>query len=101
MRWLQPLPDFLAALVARLVAAGVYPAHRAPNHVLVNDYRGGAGIPAHADGDLYWPRVATLSLAGPAVICFTRAGRASGTGVGGDLVAEVRSLCSALKPARA
>jgi alkylated DNA repair protein alkB family protein 6 len=82
--WSQPLPAFLAALVARLVAAGVYPATRAPNHVLVNAYCGGAGIPPHADGDLYWPRVVTISLAGPALICFTRAGRTS------DLVAEVR-----------
>lgn len=51
---MQVLPLYLATLVARLVAAGMYPAERAPNHVLVNDYRGGVGIPAHADGELYW-----------------------------------------------
>ncbi len=51
---MQVLPSYLATLVARLVAAGIYPAERAPNHVLINDYRGGAGIPAHADGELYW-----------------------------------------------
>ena len=84
----QALPPFLAALVQRLVAAGVYPPHRAPNHVLVNDYRIGAGIPAHADGPLYWPVVATITLAGPALIAFTR-GADAARHPGGELVAEV------------
>ena len=86
----QALPPFLAALVQRLVAAGVYPPHRAPNHVLVNDYRFGAGIPAHADGPLYWPVVATITLAGPALIAFTR-GPDAGRHPGGELVTEVCS----------
>ena len=84
----QALPPFLATLVQRLVAAGVYPSHRAPNHVLVNDYRFGAGITAHADGPLYWPVVATITLAGPALIAFTRSPDA-GRHAGGELVTEV------------
>jgi hypothetical protein len=53
----QALPPSLQAVVDRLVAAGVYGACEAPNHCLVNEYRGGAGIPPHDDGPLYLDKV--------------------------------------------
>lgn len=67
---MQALPEFLQILVGRLVAAGVYAPEAAPNHCLINEYTGGSGIPAHDDGPLYIPPVATISLGGDAVINF-------------------------------
>lgn len=55
-RVLQKLPPFLAALVDRLVAAGIYSTEEASNHVLINEYSFGAGIPSHQDGPLYLDR---------------------------------------------
>ena len=68
----QELPAFLQTLVRRLVAAGVYAPQDAPNHCLINEYTNGSGIPAHDDGPLYVPPVATISLGGSAVINFVR-----------------------------
>lgn len=42
--------------------------HRAPNHVLVNEYRPGEGIMSHEDGPAYYPMVATVSLGAPIVL---------------------------------
>lgn len=70
---LQKLPHFLQALVELLVAAGIYPPEQAPQHVLVNSYDRGAGIPPHMDGPLYSPCVATITLGGPALMAFHEA----------------------------
>src|SRR5699024_11991713 len=42
--------------------------HRAPNHVLVNEYTPGQGIMPHEDGGAYYPTVATVSLGGAVVL---------------------------------
>lgn len=42
--------------------------HRAPNHVLINEYEPGQGIMPHEDGDAYAPVVATVSLGGHTVL---------------------------------
>ena len=62
----EPLPPFCVALIEALVGCGVFPAERAPNHVLVNEYGCEGGLVAHVDGPLYHPRVACLSLGGTA-----------------------------------
>ena len=62
----EGLPAFGVALISALVRAGVYDEATAPNHVLVNEYGRKAGLVAHTDGPLYHPRVACLSLGGPA-----------------------------------
>ena len=54
---LQALPPFVRVLVDSLVASRVYEPIEAPNHCLINDYRDGAGIPAHQDGPLYLDKV--------------------------------------------
>jgi hypothetical protein len=82
----QRLPPLLSALVDRLIAAGVYCKAERPNHCLVNDYADGAGIAAHTDGPLYVDRVATITLAGSAVIALHRP---LPDGSAGELVAEV------------
>lgn len=61
----EPLPPFLATLAAGLAAAFAWPAP--PDHVLVNDYRGAAGLPFHADGPLY-SCSAVVTLGGPALM---------------------------------
>ena len=83
---LQKLPNFLQALVELLLAAGMYPAHQAPQHVLVNSYTKGAGIAPHMDGPLYSPCVATITLAGPALMAFHKV---MPDGSQGQLAAEV------------
>ncbi|XP_049872886.1 alpha-ketoglutarate-dependent dioxygenase alkB homolog 6 [Pectinophora gossypiella] len=60
----EQLPRWLTGLLPRLPR----PAPRAPNHVLVNEYRAGQGILAHEDGPLFQPAVATLSLGGSCVL---------------------------------
>lgn len=45
-----------------------YAPHKAPNHVLVNEYKPGEGIMAHEDGAAYWPVVATVSLGASIVL---------------------------------
>ncbi|KAL8669568.1 MAG: hypothetical protein Q9168_005850 [Polycauliona sp. 1 TL-2023] len=42
--------------------------HKAPNHVLINEYIPGQGIHPHEDGGAYYPVVATISLAAPIVL---------------------------------
>jgi alkylated DNA repair protein alkB family protein 6 len=64
----EPLPPFLATISEKLVTTNVF--HVAPNHVLLNEYLAGQGIMSHKDGPLYYPKVAILSLSGPAMIDF-------------------------------
>ncbi|KAL6703826.1 hypothetical protein ACN47E_009045 [Coniothyrium glycines] len=62
-----PLPPYLAApLLPRFAERGVFAhtPHRAPNHVLVNEYRRGQGILPHEDGAAYASVVGTVSLGG-------------------------------------
>ena len=90
MRDAAPLPPFLAAIAARLVAAGVFPAAFPPNHVLVNDYACGEGILAHSDGPRYHPVVATLSLLDASVMRFSVLyGREAPGERGGAVVGEL------------
>lgn len=42
--------------------------HKAPNHVLINEYKPGEGIMPHEDGGAYHPVVATVSLGAPIVL---------------------------------
>lgn len=88
----QKLPQFLQALVELLLAAGVYPPEQAPQHVLINSYSKGAGISPHMDGPLYSSCVATITLAGPALMSFHEA---LPNGTQGQLAAEVCSTGSA------
>lgn len=83
---LQKLPQFLQALVELLLAAGIFPPEQTPQHVLINSYGKSAGIPAHTDGPLYSPCVATITLGGPALMAFHKA---FPDGTPGDLVSEV------------
>lgn len=61
----EPLPPFLATLAAGLAAAFGW--GTPPDHVLVNDYRGSAGLQHHSDGPLY-SCSAVITLAGPAMM---------------------------------
>jgi len=54
----------------RLLAHGVFPAATPPNSVALNQYSPTEGIAPHADGPIYIPRVAILSLGSPAVFRF-------------------------------
>lgn len=66
----EKLPPWLAVISAALVERGIFPAHLAPNHVLVNQYQPGEGIMPHTDGPLYHDCVVILSLGFPAVMSF-------------------------------
>jgi len=69
----EELPIIFQKLIASMVHNGIYPPDRAPNHVLVNEYRDGCGIIPHVDAPLYWPIVATITLGGAALLNFTSA----------------------------
>jgi len=64
----EPLPPFLQEIANHLKGSNIF--HEAPNHILLNEYSLGQGIMPHKDGPLYYPRVAILSLSGPAKIEF-------------------------------
>lgn len=66
------LPPPLREIAEELVAQGVFPPSRPPNHVLLNEYQAGQGILPHTDGPLYESRTATLSLSSSVVIEFTK-----------------------------
>ena len=83
------MPDWVKGLCGTLVAAGVFPADEPPNHVLVNEYEPGRGIPAHKDGPMYMPRVAILSLGSVASFDFVSHGGSSG-GAGAKAAVEIR-----------
>ncbi|KAJ0422418.1 hypothetical protein BJY00DRAFT_75084 [Aspergillus carlsbadensis] len=68
----SPLPSWLVSPIItphfdRLALFAGSP-HRAPNHVLINEYTPGHGIMPHEDGAAYYPIVATVSLGGDIVL---------------------------------
>lgn len=67
----SPLPPWLESpIIARFDELGIFYSspHKAPNHVLINEYEPGQGIMPHEDGAAYHPIVATVSLAAPIVL---------------------------------
>ncbi|KAF8310691.1 hypothetical protein DL93DRAFT_2149836 [Clavulina sp. PMI_390] len=73
----SPLPPFLTefpALVNRLGMLGIFDEtkHKAPNHVIINEYGPGQGIMPHEDGPAYHPVVATISLGSHSVFHYYR-----------------------------
>jgi hypothetical protein len=68
----QVLPPWVKQLCQSLTLAGVFGMEETPNHVLLNEYQPGQGIMAHTDGPFFRPRVAILSLGGPAIFRFKR-----------------------------
>lgn len=66
------LPDWLRDPIVqpRLETLGCFAdaPHKAPNHVLINEYQPGQGIMPHEDGSAYYSLVATVSLAAPIVL---------------------------------
>jgi len=66
----QPLPPWARSLCDALVQAGVFDASTPPNHILLNEYQQGQGLPAHCDGPLYDPCVAIISLVSDGVLEF-------------------------------
>ena len=67
---IEALPPWMQAVCERLVSAGVFPACMPPNSVALNQYARDEGIAPHADGPIYAPRVAILSLGSDAAIRF-------------------------------
>ncbi|KAI9703629.1 MAG: Alpha-ketoglutarate-dependent dioxygenase alkB 6 [Candelina mexicana] len=66
-----PLPSHLSSpILPRLQRLQVFAnsSHKAPNHVLINEYTPGQGIMPHEDGDAYYPLVATVSLGSATVL---------------------------------
>ncbi|KIX02052.1 uncharacterized protein Z518_07991 [Rhinocladiella mackenziei CBS 650.93] len=65
-----PLPAFLNSVVSRLKDQNIFEnsVHKAPNHVLINEYKPGEGIMPHEDGPAYHPITATISLGGHTVL---------------------------------
>jgi alkylated DNA repair protein alkB homolog 6 len=64
------LPSWLTdPILPRFGALGIFSTtpHRAPNHVLINEYHPSQGIMPHEDGPAYAPIVATVSL-GAAIV---------------------------------
>lgn len=63
----EPLPPFLQSLCLALTSAGAFSETQPANHVLINDYGSGAGLPRHRDGPLY-EASATITLCGSAAL---------------------------------
>ena len=64
--WSERLPGALLTVVGpRLAALGFR-----FDQILLNEYVAGAGISAHADGPLFEPRAAVISLGGDAILSF-------------------------------
>ncbi|EEH05031.1 conserved hypothetical protein [Histoplasma capsulatum G186AR] len=67
----SPLPQWLISpIISRFTELEVFrnSPHKAPNHVLINEYLPGQGIMRHEDGPAYYPVVATVSLGAPIVL---------------------------------
>ncbi|KIW73877.1 hypothetical protein, variant [Phialophora macrospora] len=56
-----PLPAYLESIILRLQEEKYFESspHKAPNHVLINEYNPGEGIMPHEDGPAYSPVTAT------------------------------------------
>ena len=65
-----PVPAFGQAVFAALVQGAAFTQDAPPNHILLNEYRGGQGIALHKDGPLYLNRVAIVSLGDSAKLEF-------------------------------
>ena len=65
-----PLPAYLDFIVTRLRKEKYFTEspHKAPNHVLVNEYKPAEGIMPHEDGPAYSPITATVSLGSHTVL---------------------------------
>ncbi|KIM41831.1 hypothetical protein M413DRAFT_71028 [Hebeloma cylindrosporum] len=68
----HPFPPFIDQypdIIGRIKATGAFDQspHKAPNHVIMNEYLPGQGIMPHEDGPRYHPVVATLSLGSHAI----------------------------------
>jgi alkylated DNA repair protein alkB homolog 6 len=80
-RWLQHLTDRISQ-ASKIYEDIADVGRNGPNHVLVNEYKLGEGILAHTDGPVYYPAVAILSLASPAIMRFYRQQRTASTSHG-------------------
>lgn len=96
----EPLPRWLQMLCERMVEAGVFPADKAPNHVLINEYRPGEGIMAHSDGPAYWPQVAILSMRCGALLHFQPRVRTEEIGTESHRAREAEESFTAMLPRR-
>ena len=65
-----PLPAYLESTVERLKEGKFFDdsPHKAPNHVLINEYKPGEAIMPHVDGPAYSPITATVSLGSHTVL---------------------------------
>jgi len=69
---LDPLPDWLAEIGARLVSEGHF--EREPDQVIINEYLPGQGIEPHIDRETcFGPTISTLSLSSAITMNFTHA----------------------------
>lgn len=66
----ETLPPWLDALLEKLRRVGAFPEGMVPDQVLLNRYGPADGIDPHADGPLFEPHVAIVSLQSPAVMQF-------------------------------
>lgn len=63
----EPMPAYVTSypdVISRLRDLGIFEnsAHKAPNHIILNEYLAGQGIMPHEDGPSYHPVVATITL---------------------------------------
>jgi len=84
---LGPTPAFLAPILERLVAEGVFPER--PDQIIVNEYLPGQGIAPHVDCiPCFGPVIASLSLGSACEIAFSQ----ERTGQREKMILEPRSL---------
>eukprot|EP00127_Corallochytrium_limacisporum_P001947 Clim_evm102s88 gene=Clim_evmTU102s88 len=93
----EGLPDWLEGICEKLGSYRLYPDGRAPNHVLINEYKRGQGILPHEDGPIFSPTICTISLGSSTVIEYVRKsasmdGHVVGTKDWCALLLEPRSL---------
>ena len=68
----ESFPPWLESLCNCLLKCNVYHSSVEPNHVLINRYEEGEGIPHHTDGPAYHDQVAIISLGSAAYFSFKR-----------------------------
>jgi alkylated DNA repair protein alkB family protein 6 len=95
----ESLPSWLDPLLRRLKKVGVFPEDVVPNQVLLNRYDVGDGIDPHADGPLFEPYVAIISLQSSALIQFLEP--PAGLKATGQNSARLAASWDALGPAAA